>query len=72
MYIPASFAETDPTYLYGLVSPKVVAWVQGALDDPDELAPTEPHAERVGHDDDVATAAPIVRQHGVTHLRVVP
>ena len=66
------FAETDPTYLYGLVSPKVVAWVQGALDAPDELAPTEPHAERVGHDDDVATAAPIVRQHGVTHLRVVP
>jgi uncharacterized protein len=69
------FAETDPTFLYGLVSPKVVEWVQGALDDPDELAPTEPHAERVGHDDDAperGAAADRARRDGAIHLRIMP
>ncbi|HEU4734917.1 MAG TPA: radical SAM protein [Kofleriaceae bacterium] len=67
------FAETDPSYLYGLVSPKVVEWVQGLLDDPGALAPTEPHAERVGHDDELVTAAPPVARHdGVVRLRILP
>lgn len=51
------FAETDPSYLYGLVSPRVVEYVQGLLEDPDLLEPREPHAERVGHDQSGATAA---------------
>jgi uncharacterized protein len=41
------FAETDPVRLLGLVSPKVVQWMDGALDDPQALMPTEPAALRV-------------------------
>lgn len=43
------FAEEDPIALYGLVSPKIVKWIEGELEDPDELMPTEPAAERIGH-----------------------
>lgn len=39
------FAQTDPLQLLALVSPKTVKWANGELDDPDELAPTEPAAE---------------------------
>lgn len=35
------FAESDPTFLYGLVSPKIARWARGELDDPAELMPTE-------------------------------
>ena len=38
------FVERDPIQLYGLVSPKSVKWVNGELEDPDELMPTEPAA----------------------------
>lgn len=41
------FTETDPVRLFGLVSPRLVRWAAGELDDPDEIAPTEPAAERV-------------------------
>ncbi len=38
------FVEEDPVALYGLVSPKIVKWIQGELEDPEELEPTEPAA----------------------------
>jgi uncharacterized protein len=41
------FAETDPLQLLGLVSPKMVQWGNGKLDDDAELPPTEPAAQRV-------------------------
>jgi uncharacterized protein len=41
------FAETDPLQLLGLVSPKVVQWANGEIDDPEELRPSEPAAQRV-------------------------
>lgn len=44
------FAERDPVLLYGLVSPKIAKWINGELDDPDELRPTEPAAQRVRTD----------------------
>lgn len=47
------FVETDPLQLLGLVSPKVVKWANGELDDPDQLRPTEPAAQRV-HDEPAA------------------
>lgn len=39
------FAKTNPVQLLALVSPKVVKWTNGELNDPDELAPLEPAAE---------------------------
>lgn len=42
------FAESDPVKLYGLVSPKIAKWINGELDDPDELLPTEPAARENG------------------------
>lgn len=44
------FAEREPLKLLGLVSPKVVKWAEGELDDPEELLPTEPAARRVRAD----------------------
>jgi uncharacterized protein len=41
------FVETDPLRLLGLVSPKVVQWANGELDDPDQLRPNEPAAQRI-------------------------
>lgn len=41
------FADEDPLQLLGLVSPKIVKWMQGELEDPHELVPTEPAACRV-------------------------
>ena len=38
------FMETDPTKLYGLVSPKIAKWINGEIHDADELFPTEPAA----------------------------
>jgi uncharacterized protein len=40
------FVENDPVKLYGLVSPKVVKWIDGEIDDPAELLPVEPAALR--------------------------
>jgi hypothetical protein len=34
-------AERDPIHLYGLVSPKMVKWANGELEDPEALRPTE-------------------------------
>lgn len=62
------FAEKDPVLLYGLVSPKVVRWIQGELEDPDELLPTEPAAERVGR----AAPQPRPEGRGRSSLRVLP
>lgn len=45
------FAETDPTRLLGLVSPKIVKWVNHEIDEPEELLPTEPAALRVRNED---------------------
>lgn len=42
------FAESDPILLYGLVSPKIAKWINGELDDADELLPTEPAARESG------------------------
>jgi uncharacterized protein len=41
------FIDTDPLQLLGLVSPKIVQWANGELDDPEELLPTEAAAQRV-------------------------
>jgi uncharacterized protein len=41
------FVENDPLQLLGLVSPKLVQWANGELDDADELRPTEAAAQRV-------------------------
>jgi uncharacterized protein len=41
------FAERDPVLLYGLVSPKIARWINGELEDPDELMPSEPAAQRL-------------------------
>lgn len=41
------FAETDPIKLLGLVSPKVVRWVNGTLRSAKSLAPTEAAAQRI-------------------------
>ncbi len=41
------FIERDPLRILGLVSPKVVRWANGELDDPEELAPNEPAARRM-------------------------
>jgi uncharacterized protein len=41
------FAEIDPLQLIGLVSPKMVQWANGELEDPGELLPTEAAAQRV-------------------------
>lgn len=46
------FVETDPLLLLGLVSPKVVRWANGELDDPAELVPNEPAAQRMYEDTD--------------------
>lgn len=42
------FVDTDPVLLYGLVSPKVAKWINGELEDPDELMPLEPAAQEAG------------------------
>lgn len=39
------FARTDPVQLLALVSPKIVRWANGELEDAEQLAPTEPAAE---------------------------
>ncbi len=39
------FAAHDPMQLVALVSPKITRWMNGALNDPGELAPTEPAAQ---------------------------
>ncbi|MCA1749712.1 MAG: radical SAM protein [Parasphingopyxis sp.] len=39
------FARTNPVQLIALVSPKIAQWANGALDDAEALAPTEPAAE---------------------------
>jgi uncharacterized protein len=44
------FAETDPLSLLGLVSPKVVQWANGEIDEADELAPVEAAALRIRPD----------------------
>jgi len=41
------FVENDPIQVLGLVSPKVVKWVNGELNDASELTPTEAAASRV-------------------------
>ena len=41
------FAETDLAKLFGLVSPKIVKWINGELEDAEELLPNEPVAMRV-------------------------
>lgn len=41
------FAETNPLQLIALVSPKLVQWANGELDDPDEIMPTEAAARRI-------------------------
>jgi uncharacterized protein len=41
------FAEDDPLKLLGLVSPKVVKWVNGELKKPADLTPSESAAQRV-------------------------
>jgi uncharacterized protein len=40
--------ERDETLIYGLVSPKIVKWVNGELEDENELRPSEPAAEKIG------------------------
>ena len=42
------FMETDPARLYGLVSPKIAKWINGEIDEVDELLPTEPAALESG------------------------
>lgn len=42
------FAERDLVQLYGLVSPKIVRWVNGELEDADQLLPSEPAARDDG------------------------
>ena len=42
------FIDTDPAKSYGLVSPKIAKWINGELEDPDELLPTEPAALESG------------------------
>jgi uncharacterized protein len=44
------FAETDPLQVLGLVSPKVILWANGELDDAEELIPNEPAAQRMHTD----------------------
>jgi radical SAM protein with 4Fe4S-binding SPASM domain len=44
------FAETDPLQLLSLVSPKIVKWANGEIEDAGELAPVEPAALRVRAD----------------------
>jgi uncharacterized protein len=44
------FAENDPLQVLGLVSPKVVRWANGELDDATELTPDEPAAQRMHGD----------------------
>lgn len=39
------FARNDPVQLLALVSPKIVQWANGSLEDAESLAPTEPAAE---------------------------
>jgi len=39
------FFKTDPIKLLTLVSPKIVAWAEGVITNPEELALTEPAAE---------------------------
>jgi uncharacterized protein len=41
------FAESDPLQLIGLVSPKLVRWANGDLNDAAELLPNEPAAQRI-------------------------
>lgn len=41
------FAERDQLQLYGLVSPKLVKWANGELEEAEDLIPTEPAAERI-------------------------
>lgn len=40
------FAERDLVQLYSLVSPKIVRWINGELEDARELMPTEPTVKR--------------------------
>lgn len=42
------FAERDLVQLYGVVSPKIAKWINGELEDADELMPTEAAALKVG------------------------
>ena len=44
------FAETDPLQILGLVSPKIVRWANGELDDAEQLIPSEPAAQRMHMD----------------------
>ena len=44
------FVETDPLRILGLVSPKVVRWANGELDDAEELIPNELAAQRMHAD----------------------
>jgi uncharacterized protein len=44
------FMESDPLRILGLVSPKVVRWANGELDDAAELAPSEAAAQRMHTD----------------------
>jgi uncharacterized protein len=44
------FMESDPLRILGLVSPKVVRWANGGLDDAAELAPSEAAAQRMHTD----------------------
>ena len=48
------FVETDPLQLIGLVSPKMVQWANGELDDPDQLRPAEVAAQRA-HEESIAS-----------------
>jgi hypothetical protein len=64
------FMERDPVALYGLVSPKIAKWVRGELEDVASLLPTEPHAERVGHD--APPTPPVGPSLGGGRLRVLP
>lgn len=41
------FTETDPIQLLSLVSPKVVQWVNGELEDENEIALTEPAGQKM-------------------------
>jgi radical SAM protein with 4Fe4S-binding SPASM domain len=40
--------EKDKTLIYGLVSPKIVKWINGDIVDAENLLPTEPAAEKIG------------------------
>lgn len=42
------FVERDPIQLYGLISPKIAKWINGEIEDADELMPTEPAARESG------------------------